>query len=141
MAYFAKHILKGWPENVWAGTSVELVKYLPRLTVLARVPAAVRFLSAEPLLGPLDLRPYLHHLSWVIDGGESGSKRRTADYDWFRSIRDQCRTGGVPYIHKQGNHRYPDRDRLLDGRTWDDMPDNGSHRTNGVRPPDTNNHA
>ena len=110
-----------WPFNVWAGTSVESQKYAPRLDVLARVPAAVRFVSAEPLLEPLDLLPWLpdpHHdrclawdvpghshggvLDWVIAGCESGPKRRPFREDWVRSLRDQCQAGGIPLFYKQG---------------------------------------
>ena len=111
------------PEHIWIGTSIEYQTLAEsRIPALLSIPSAVRWLSCEPLLGPLDLAEYLPDLEWVVDGGESGPRRRPADYSWFRSIRDQCATAGVPYLHKQGNHRYPGRDRELDGRTWDEYP-------------------
>lgn len=118
-----------FPDNVWIGTSVESQKYAPRIEVLLRIPAKVHFVSLEPLLGPVDISPYFRcnvcghtGVSWVIDGGESGPGRRPAGTDWFRSIRDQCVAAGVPLFHKQGNRFKPGEDRLLDGRTWDEMP-------------------
>lgn len=130
-----------FPDNVWIGTSVENQKYLARVLVLARIKATVRFISCEPLLGPLDLShlvgpspfteddydpnpTYAKLLDWVIDGGESGSNqtRRPAEYDWFRLLRDQCQAAGIPYFHKQGNAVKPGQDRVLDGRTWDQIP-------------------
>ena len=117
MAYFADWLeVHGawWPPNVWAGTSVESQKYAPRLDVLARVPAKVRFVSVEPMLGPVDLKPWLFGsdertgsaddggmLSWVIAGGESGPRARPAHPDWFRRIRDDCDEAGVPFFFKQ----------------------------------------
>lgn len=111
MAYFAENIKEysshtwtdTWPSNVWAGTSVESSKYLPRLDVLARVPARVRFVSAEPLLGPLDLHPYLKSdaINWVIAGGESGLGARPMHPDWVREIKNQCLTAGVSFFFKQ----------------------------------------
>src|SRR6266498_4237856 len=92
----------GWPvPNIWPGVSVEDPDAARRLRWLVRVPAARRFISAEPLLGPLDLRPWLDQLDWVITGGESGQRARPAHPDWFRSIRDQCVEGGVPFLFKQ----------------------------------------
>ena len=95
-----------------------------RIPVLLDIPAPVRFLSCEPLLGPIDLGAYLQAggIHWVIDGGESGPGRRPADYGWFRSIRDQCLEFSVPYFHKQGNAPHPGKDRMLDGRAWDGHP-------------------
>lgn len=98
-----------WPRHVWAGTSVESQRYAPRLDVLARVPAEVRFVSVEPMLGPVDLRPWLWWgmgsragtLDWTIAGGESGPGARPAHPDWFRSVRDQCQVAGVPFFFKQ----------------------------------------
>ena len=111
------------PPHIWLGVSVESQEWANRrIPVLLDIPAKVRFLSCEPLLGPLDLAPYMDGLDWVIDGGESGSGRRPASYDWFRSIRDQCAVGGVAYFHKQGNAYWSGKDRILDGRTWDDYP-------------------
>jgi len=97
-----------WPlPNVWAGVTVEDQKRASRLRWLQKVPAAVRFVSAEPLLSSLDIHEYLHPIggerpvSWVICGGESGRHARPMHPDWTRSLRDQCSTAGVPYLHKQ----------------------------------------
>lgn len=114
-----------WPQNAWAGVSIESEKYLPRLLLLERVSAAVRFVSAEPLLGPLrGLWLWMIHrdIHWVIAGGESGSVYRALDLDWVRNIRDQCQKANVPFFYKQGSGPRPGRNRELDGRTWDEMP-------------------
>lgn len=118
----------GWP-NVWLGVSVESDRYYRRLDILETIPAALRFVSAEPLLGPLDLRPYLAggRWHWVITGGESDPKDpRPADPAWFRDIRDQCLTAGIPYFHKQNGGRHQIGDawggRVLDGQTWAQRP-------------------
>ena len=97
------HFPQGWPENIWLGTSIENQKYAPRLTVLARVPAPVRFASLEPLLGPVDLRSWLLEgaLSWVIVGGESGQRARSMDVEWVESVKSQCDESQVPLFVKQ----------------------------------------
>ncbi len=117
-----------WPENVWMGTSVESQKYAPRITVLARVPASVRFVSAEPLLGAVDLSPWLEadDVQWVITGGESGPAARPMDMEWARSLRDQCERAGVPFFLKQLGGRRGKRSgdqAVIDGRTWTDAPE------------------
>ncbi len=110
-----------WPENVWQGVSVENQKYADRVDYLRRVPAAVRFLSVEPLLGPVDLD--LTDIHWVIAGGESGPGARPMKPEWVRSLRDSCREQGVPFFFKQwGGVRKHRTGRELDGRTWDEMP-------------------
>lgn len=110
-----------WPDNVWVGVSVETQKYAHRVDFLREVPAKVRFLSCEPLLGPLDLD--LRGIHWVITGGESGPKHRPIDEKWVRGIRDQCHVSGVPFFHKQWGGRSPkSRGRALDGRHYDEMP-------------------
>lgn len=113
-----------WPAHIWMGVTVENQHVAARIGVLLRLPAPVRFLSCEPLLGPLDLTPYLATggLHWVIDGGESGSGRRPGEYAWFRGIRDQCQAAGVAYLHKQGFAHRSGQDRLLDGRSHDEYP-------------------
>jgi protein gp37 len=111
--------------NVWLGTSVETQPYVTRAESLAALPASVRFLSCEPLLGPLDLRGVLGRtgINWVIVGGESGHRARPIDPDWVREIRDQCRTARVPFFFKQwGGRRKHETGRILDRRTWDEMP-------------------
>jgi protein gp37 len=112
-----------WPANVWAGTSVELDRYAWRAnSYLRQVPAMVRFVSAEPLLGPLPSLQ-LDHLNWVITGGESGPYFRPCEVEWIRDLRDRCEAAGVAYFHKQWGGRTPKTGgRLLDGRTWDQFP-------------------
>ena len=112
-----------WPVNVWQGVSVESARYTSRIRWLKAIPAAVRFLSVEPLLGPIPELP-LEGVHWVIVGGESGPQRREMAADWARGVRDQCLRSGVPFFFKQWGGRTPkSRGRLLDGRTWDEMPD------------------
>ncbi|MGK5558471.1 DUF5131 family protein [Actinomadura kijaniata] len=172
--------LPAWPlPNVWLGVSAETQKWADvRVPTLLATPAAVRFVSAEPLLGPIDLTPWLtcdhdalsgandtdpdlwqcdhctallrevadpggpitvspcdgatyqsrfdlvrpgRRIDWVITGGESGPGARPADPDWFRWLRDQCQAAGVAYFHKQNGPKKTGR--LLDGRTWDQLPD------------------
>jgi len=110
-------------KHIWWGVSVEDRKYgLPRIEHLRNAPAAVRFLSIEPLLedlGKIDLKG----ISWVIVGGESGPGARPISEDWVLSIREQCRTARVPFFFKQwGGRRKAKTGRLLDGRTYDEYP-------------------
>ncbi|ADV68798.1 DUF5131 family protein [Deinococcus maricopensis] len=110
-----------WPDNLWVGVSVESQKQVFRVDDLRRVPARVRFLSCEPLLGPLELD--LTGIHWVITGGESGASARPIDPEWVRSIRDQCVEQGVAFFHKQWGGRSPKANgRLLDGRLWSEFP-------------------
>lgn len=111
-----------WPPNVWIGVSVENDDYAYRIDHLKRVPAAVRFLSIEPLLGPIR-NLSLTHVDWVIVGGESGPFARSVDPRWVRCIRDECVSAGVPFFFKQwGGTRKSTTGRTLDGRTWDELP-------------------
>lgn len=111
-----------WPDNVWQGVSVESERYLPRIAQLRSIPAAVRFLSLEPQLGPLPRLP-LHDVSWVIVGGESGLQHRPIEARWVREIRDQCMHAGVAFFFKQWGGRTPKAGgRRLDGREWNQMP-------------------
>lgn len=111
-----------WPDNVWMGVSVENSRYRFRIDHLRQVPAAVRFLSCEPLLGPLhDIN--LNKIDWVIAGGESGPIARQMLLPWVSDIRDQCRAADVQFFFKQWGGRTPKAGgRKLDGRTWDEMP-------------------
>jgi protein gp37 len=110
------------PPNVWVGVSVESPTYYSRVRHLARVPAAVRFLSCEPLLAPLPALP-LVGVDWVIAGGESGPGARAMEAGWVRDIRDQCAQSGVAFFFKQwGGVRKKVNGRVLDGSTWDEMP-------------------
>lgn len=141
-----------WPENVWLGTTTENQKYADlRIPHLLEVPARIRFLSAEPLLGPLSIRHW-PRLDWVIAGGESGHGARPSHPDWVRSLRDECRAGDIAFHFKQWGHWAPElphgitarqrvqltgdhaadttlyglgksvAGRQLDGRTWDQFP-------------------
>ena len=122
-----------WPANVWMGTSVESQKYAPRLSVLRRIPAAVRFVSAEPLLERVDLTQWLENgtLHWVIAGGESGPRARSMDVDWVRDLRDQSTEAGVAFFLKQLGGRRGKRsgdEAVLDGATWIEIPTGNGHR-------------
>jgi protein gp37 len=111
-----------WPANLWMGVSVEDASQLPRVDDLRTVNAAVRFISAEPLLGPLDDLD-LAGIHWVITGGESGPHARACDPVWVRTIRDRCLESGVLFFHKQwGGIRPKSGGRLLDGQEWNEMP-------------------
>ena len=111
-----------WHENIWMGVSVENADYTYRIEHLRKVPASVRFLSVEPLLGPISRLP-LQRIDWVIVGGESGPRCRKIDAQWVRRIRDWCIAQGVPFFFKQwGGTRKKLTGRELDGRTWDEMP-------------------
>jgi protein gp37 len=111
----------GYP-NVWLGVSVETDEYLSRMRVLREIPAALRFLSLEPLLGPLPSLD-LTGIGWVITGGESGPGYRPIQVDWVRAIRDKCVAAGVPYHHKQwGGLRPKSGGKTLDGREWCEIP-------------------
>jgi protein gp37 len=135
--------MRQWPlPNVWLGTSVEDQQRADeRIPLLLQTPAAVRFLSCEPLLGPVSLRRCLEleptvgggwmrwspdpvpPLSWVIAGGESGPNFRPMDLDWARTLRDQCQAAGVAFHFKQiGGRTHAAGGRQLDGRTWDEFP-------------------
>ncbi|MBV9691674.1 MAG: phage Gp37/Gp68 family protein [Ktedonobacteraceae bacterium] len=115
---------KHFPDNVWMGTSVENQRRADeRVPLLLEVPAVVRFLSCEPLLEGLDLTSYLARLSWVIVGGESGARARPMEQQWVRALRSQAQAHGTCFFFKQwGGRTHTAGGRLLDGRTWDEMP-------------------
>ncbi|MCA9074740.1 MAG: phage Gp37/Gp68 family protein [Planctomycetaceae bacterium] len=118
-----------WGDNVWMGTSVESAAYVERVRILKQVPAKIRFLSIEPLLGAMPRLP-LKNIHWVIVGGESGPQSRPMELDWVRKIRDQCVDREVPFFFKQWGAFGADgvrrskkaNGRELDGRTWSEMP-------------------
>jgi protein gp37 len=111
-----------WPKNVWMGVSVEAARVLHRIQDLQSVPAAVRFLSLEPLIGPLDALP-LEGIHWAIVGGESGPKARPMRKEWVTSIFRQCRAARVPFFFKQwGGVRKDLTGRELNGRIYNEMP-------------------
>ncbi|MFP4395648.1 MAG: DUF5131 family protein [Anaerolineales bacterium] len=111
-----------WPANVWMGVSVENRDYTGRIDYLRQTRADVKFLSLEPLLGPLpDLD--LHEIDWVIVGGESGPGARPMDREWVTDIRDQCLAANIPFFFKQwGGTRKKKAGRKLEGRFWNQMP-------------------
>ena len=116
-----------WPANVWIGTSVESQKYAPRLTVLARLPAPIKFVSAEPLLEALDLTQWLDggDLQWVIVGGESGPGARPMSLDWASDLREQSAAASVAFFLKQlggVRNKRGGESAVIDGRAWREMP-------------------
>ena len=111
-----------WPGNVWMGVSIENRRWVERADYLRRVPAAVRFISAEPLLGPLT-GLNLDGIDWLIAGGESGRGHRAMQPEWARDLRDRCEAEGVAFFFKQwGGPTAKSGGRELDGREHSDMP-------------------
>jgi protein gp37 len=122
-----------WAPNIWMGTSVENADYLWRVEALSQTAAALRFLSIEPLLGPIPCLP-LTGIGWVIVGGESGPGAREMDEQWVIDIRNQCEEVSVPFFFKQwGGVHKSKRGRKLDGQEWNHMPVAGLGVTNGTR--------
>lgn len=114
----------GWPANVWQGVSIENTATVARSFQLAATGARVKFLSIEPLLESIPNLSLLG-IDWVIVGGESGPKARPMAADWVREIRDICVAEKVPFFFKQwGGVNKKANGRMLDGRTWDEMPVN-----------------
>lgn len=112
-----------WSQNIWMGVTVENEGSLERIEDLKKTKAVVKFLSVEPLLGPIpDIK--LKGIDWVIVGGESGPGARPMDVDWVLDLRDQCLSADVPFFFKQwGGVKKKEAGRLLEDRTWDEMPD------------------
>ena len=130
VAWWAEHGAQypnGWHPNIWIGASVESQKYAPRLTVLERLPAPVRFVSAEPLLERLDLTAWLERgaIQWVIAGGESGVGARPMDVAWACDLRDQSVGAGVAFFLKQlggVRNKRSGEHAVIDDRVWQQMP-------------------
>lgn len=111
-----------WPANVWMGVSVENQDCLPRVDMLRDTPSATKFLSLEPLLGPLPGLD-LNKIDWVIVGGESGPGARPVQEEWVTDIRDRCANASVPFFFKQwGGVRKKENGRRLQGEIWDQVP-------------------
>lgn len=111
-----------WENNIWVGTSIELDSLTRRADLLRRAPTPNRFLSLEPLLGPLPSL-CLEGIAWVIVGGESGKDARPVQIEWIREIRDRCQQAHVPFFFKQWGGRTPKAGgRVLDGQIWDQFP-------------------
>ncbi|ACC79922.1 DUF5131 family protein [Nostoc punctiforme] len=114
--------IKKWPSNIWAGVSIESQAWVWRSEILKEIPAKIRFLSCEPLLGSLTLS--LDELHWIIVGGESGVGARPMNIEWVRDIREQCIQANVPFFFKQwGGIQKKKYGREIDGRTWDGFPE------------------
>ena len=112
-----------WTPNIWLGTSIESQRWQGRLELLRETSAHTKFLSLEPLLGPLPGLP-LQEIDWVIVGGESGPGARPMEADWVRDIRDNCLESNVPFFFKQWGGVFKKKTgRMLDHRTWDQMPE------------------
>ena len=115
-----------WTQNIWAGVTVESADYVERLNTLREVPAELRFVSFEPLLGPIpdvDLKG----IDWVIVGGESGPGARPMKPEWANTLKDSCISANVPFFFKQwGGVQKKKAGRELEGRTWDQMPLTGT---------------
>ena len=111
-----------WTKNIWMGVSVENQDYTCRIDDLRNTNAYIKFLSIEPLIGPIR-RLKLNKIKWVIVGGESGPKARPMNEEWVLDIKDQCKEAGVPFFFKQwGGRNKKKTGRLLEGRTWDELP-------------------
>ena len=111
-----------WTSNIWIGTSIEDARVVRRADSLRQIPAAIRFISAEPLLGSLDSLD-LTGIHWVIGGGESGAGFRAPEEEWALGLRDLCQRAGVAFFWKQwGGYTPKARGRMLQGRTWDAYP-------------------
>lgn len=111
-----------WSSNIWMGVSIENQNYTYRINHLRKVPAAVRFLSIEPLIGMI-YKINIRGIDWVIVGGESGPKARPLNSEWVKAIRDKCVEQNVPFFFKQwGGTNKKKTGRVLDKRTWNEMP-------------------
>lgn len=111
-----------WPDNIWLGVSVENDDYLHRIDHLRNTDAAVKFISFEPLIGPVH-KLDLHEIDWAIVGGESGPGARPMDESWVMSIRNRCTLDDIPFFFKQwGGVNKKKTGRLLEGVVWDEMP-------------------
>jgi len=115
----ARYGVRSVPEHIWLGVSVENSDYAWRVDFLRSINVPIRFISAEPLLGPLDCVSLLG-IAWVIVGGESGNGHRLMNSAWVRSLRDRCADSDIPFFFKQWHKK--DTGRELDGQTWDELP-------------------
>ncbi len=123
---WAREAANGWPANIWLGVSAENQERADeRVPLLVNDLPARRFVSVEPMLGPVDLSRWLPGLGWVICGAETGPHRRPFDAQWARDLRDQCVAAGVPFFFKQGSALHPGQSDLLDGQEWKQVPATG----------------
>ena len=113
-----------WTDNIWAGVSIENMNYTFRIDYLRQTPAKIKFLSLEPLLGPIP-NLNLSGIDWVIVGGESGPSARPINEEWIIDIKDQCMAHDIPFFFKQwGGKNKKKAGRVLQGKTWDGIPSN-----------------
>ncbi len=135
IALFGSPVRPEWPlPNVWLGTSIENRRFAFRADLLRATPAAIRFVSAEPLLGPVALGLDLTSIDWLIVGGESGSRHRRMDVEWVRDLRQSAQEARTAFFFKQwGGRTAKANGRELDGRTWDELPK--SHPRSGAEAP------
>lgn len=112
-----------WPTNIWMGVTVESNRYVKRINDLSKVPCMVKFLSMEPLLSDFPELP-INNMDWVIVGGESGPGSRPMQREWVRRVREHCLSNNIPFFFKQwGGVNKKKNGRMLDGKTWDEMPE------------------
>lgn len=119
-----------WPKNVWMGVTIESEKYLYRAENLKKTPAAVKFISVEPMIGPVS-EIDLQGIDWVIVGGESGAQARTIEKEWAIAVRDKCTASAIPFFFKQwGGPNKKKSGKILDGKIWDQFPLNAAKNIN-----------
>lgn len=112
-----------WTDNIWLGVSIETMDYYGRLEMLAQIPAKHKFVSFEPLLGPIQAECLLAEaVEWVIVGGESGEGKRPLDKAWAAHLQRFCAAEHIPFYFKQGSSLYPDQDRLLNEQEYNERP-------------------
>lgn len=112
-----------WTDNIWMGTSIENMDYYGRLETLVKTPARNKFISFEPLLGAIQPDALLNGVQWIIVGGESGEYRRPFGRQWALDLQQWAAKAGTPFYYKQGSSIFPDQDRELNGRTYDERPE------------------
>jgi protein gp37 len=123
LRYYDSEGYLDWTHNIWMGVSIENVKVIERLDLLKKTKARVKFLSCEPLIGPLN-KMKLKGIDWVIVGGESGRKPRPMNEEWVTDIKNQCQRADVAFFFKQwGGTNKKKAGRVLEGQTWDEMPE------------------
>ncbi len=115
-----------WPKNVWMGVTIESEKYLYRAENLKKTPATIKFISVEPMIGPVsDIN--LEGIDWVIVGGESGAQARTIEKEWAIAVRDKCTASSIPFFFKQwGGPNKKKSGKILDGKIWNQFPPNST---------------
>ena len=123
LRYYDSEGYLDWTHNIWMGVSIENAKVMERLDLLKKTKARVKFLSCEPLIGPLNMMK-LKGIDWVIVGGESGRKPRPMKEEWVTDIKNQCQKADVAFFFKQwGGTNKKKAGRVLEGQTWDEMPE------------------